>query len=333
LGSPNTSLLLLTLFTWTGLAFLLLTFKRSLSKVVCALNFLLLLIISYLSVRNLLQIDASWLRERMFTINDELTFDNISCWMEAISLVIVGTSLFNGNIETYASACNVKSKLKIICLLVFVLHIIFIFLCLLAILPLLPSDLDVDHILREKECGYFPIVLISSKFSEFEDGSYASFLMNVGFILSGLNLLLANTKNLSSLLSILASRRSELSAVFIATLSGFLLTLPLIYETGPSLLPLYDVYGFKIPNLVLGDIWMITIFWNLLTKQLQLYDEGEHYNWTLPLLLKLNPLLISIAVVTLLFIQPIVTQPAPLPVWSFHLGIFFSICSVGQVHV
>ena len=47
----------------------------------------------------------------------------------------------------------------------------------------------------------------------------------------------------------------------LVSLFMFLLTLPLLYQTGSSLLVLYTRFGFTLPTLLLGSVLSGAVFW------------------------------------------------------------------------
>ena len=79
--------------------------------------------------------------------------------------------------------------------------------------------------------------------------------------------------------------------VFLALL-GFLLSLPLIFQNGPSILVLFHKYGYNLPIFILGNILSITVFWCYGVKRLSLRTKGTVFQLIFKVLWFLNPLFI-----------------------------------------
>ena len=73
----------------------------------------------------------------------------------------------------------------------------------------------------------------------------------------------------------LIGRLQKLNVGFCIGMVGFLSSLPLLYQAGPSMLPLYYVYGYKVPVHILAPCLCIGVFWLYGSRRLASRVQGK----------------------------------------------------------
>ena len=170
------------------------------------LSTLLLLLIA---IRNLFTEQVVSSVKYVLQNSEQSVFTDGRCWAEAFYLVIVGLCLFNGSLTTYRSLSPGARNMKLISITTVLIHIFFIFLCIVSIIPLLPDHLDLQEISLRKEIGYFPLPLISFTLSKARKGDVVCCLVYVFISISGFNLLLGVCSSISTCLTPLATRNTQ----------------------------------------------------------------------------------------------------------------------------
>jgi len=332
LGALNLQLILVAAAVWAVVGGLVVLFNKRILRLASVSVMLLLILTFVVVVRNMVQHNVLNSFKIIFSLTEKSGLLEAECWTEALFLLVSGLTLFSGSIRTYSSHSGLKRSFKLVVLTTLLMHLFFLVLSALTVLPLVPENLDPREQRLGKELGYFPLAELPIKLSESQEGTYFVLIVYAAISLSGFNLMVGLVASFSSMFTNSINRTGLVWFGLAVSVVGFLLTLPLLYESGPSMLVLYARFGFQLPVLVLGTLLSVSVFWFYGYKRIiSRAKGGKVFTYLFSFLWALNPLLLLILVVNLFVSLPGVPEPSPLPAWAINLGIFFTFSSIIQV--
>jgi len=333
LGNPNLQLLLFSACLWVLVGLCTLPNKLHRSRIISCSTIIVLMIITTTVLWNIVEHSAFYRLRDYITIENSSTWSNVNCYLEAFWLVVTGLSIFNGSLVSCAASFKKIQNIKLISATCILVHILFLVLAALTILPLLPANLDAREMLEKKEIGYFPLALISLEIEPKLELSVLSFLIYLLVIITGFNLIMGLVGSIQMLRRYVITRLEKMYiSVGVGSL-GFLMSLPLIYQAGPSVLPLYYIYGYKVPIHVLAACLCLAVFWLFGSRRLAVTMPGSLGNLLLSAIWLVNPIALTAIGGLYLSIGLAVPEPVPLPSWAINLGIFLAVVSTSQVLV
>jgi len=331
LGSPNLILLSFAAIVWILMGIITMLSKLNLTRLVTSISCVSLLIVLSTAIWNIVR-NGSFLVVKEFLIMENLsTLMDMDCYLQAFWLVVTGLNLFNGSVVSCSSLFRKVEHVKLISVTCVLLHVLFLVLLTLTVLPLVPEHLNPTEMMFEKEIGYFPFAMMSVNLEPSTETSVLTFLVYLLPVLAGFNLIigLLCTVKFGKQYRVTRSRRFCLSVI--VSLAGFFCSLPLVYECGPNIVSLYHMYGYKIPIHIMGPILTIALFWMYGCRRLATRIEGNLSNLMLVAAWAITPITL-ILLGGVFFIGGVkLSEPVPLPEWAHNLGIFLVACSVLQV--